>query len=95
MNLKAMVATSRFTFGARQGIFFAGFGVQKNREVFANRQVTQTDQLFRRAAHDHPVVVLHRQAEQGITNRTTHHVNFHGGSLTFPPTLQARCGLKP
>ena len=41
MHRKSAVAARGFALGTRQCIFFAGIRVQKNRKVFADRQVAQ------------------------------------------------------
>ncbi len=81
MERKAVVAGRSFALGTGQGDFFFGDRVQKNREILAHRQKSRVDHLLRRGAHHHPVVVLHRQAQQSIAHRTTDHVNLHGASL--------------
>ena len=85
MNCKAVVARCCLALGAGQRIFFVRFGVQKDGEVLSHRLVAQVNQLLRRGTHHHPVVVLHRQAQQGIPNRATDHVNLHGGSVERAP----------
>ena len=82
MNGKAPVARCRFALGAGQRIFFPGLGVQKHGEVAPHGQVAQRHQLFRRGADDDPVAVFHRQAQQGVPHRSTHHVNLHGLQFT-------------
>ena len=85
-----MVATRRFALGACQRVLFTRLGVQENREILADGQIAQCGQLFGRTSDHNPIMVLHRQAQQGIPNRTTDHVNLHRGSLALPGRLIAQ-----
>jgi hypothetical protein len=58
--------------------------MQEHRKVLADRQVAAGDHLVRRGAHHHPVVVAHRQAQQGIAHRAADTIGLHGGSLAAP-----------
>ena len=74
---EALVAAAGLAFGAGKGHFFAGLWVDEDREVFAHRPVAQRLHLLRRAAHDDPVAVAVRQAQQCVAHRAAHHVALH------------------
>ena len=75
MDGKALVAARGFAFGARQCVFLVRVRVQEHRKILAHRHKAVRHHQLRRGPDDNPVVVLHRQAEQGIAHGTTHHVD--------------------
>ena len=77
MHHKAFVAWRCFAFGARQGIFLARMGVQKNRKVFAYGLIAQRCHLRRRSTHHHPVFVFDGLVQQGVANGTANTENLH------------------
>ena len=81
MHGKAAVALGRLALGAGQRIFLTAGRMQKHRKVFAYRHIALGCQGFGRGADHDPVAVLHRQAQQGIANRTADHVNLHAPSV--------------
>src|SRR5690606_2994736 len=81
MDHEAGVAEAALALGACQGVFLATLRMQEYREVTAHLAVTGSQHRVARAAHYHPVAVLDRQAEQGITHRTAYFVDIHGSSV--------------
>ena len=75
---EAAVARRRLALGARERHFLFRLRVQEDREVLADRRVAGGHHLVGRGAHGHPVVVVHRQPEQGIAHCAADHVGFHG-----------------
>ena len=75
---KAFVAPGGFALGAGEGVFLAAFGVQKHRKVFAHGQKALRAHGLGRAAHHHPVAVIHALAHQGIAHRTADDKHLHG-----------------
>ena len=55
--------------------------VRKHCKVLADLQLALRRQLLGRGAHHDTVVVLYRQAQQGIAHRATDHVDFHARSV--------------
>jgi hypothetical protein len=51
--------------------------VEEDREILADRTIALGQQGFRGGADDHPVPVLHRQAEEFVANGATDTVNLH------------------
>jgi predicted aminopeptidase len=51
--------------------------MQENREFLADLEIALALQLFRSRAHDDPVPLAYRQAEQAIPNRATDQVHLH------------------
>ena len=78
---KAAVALGRLALGTGQRIFLTAGRMQKHRKVLADRYIALRHQRFGRGADHDPVAVLHRQAQQGIANRTADHVNLHAPSV--------------
>ena len=42
------------------------------------RDISAARRFLARAAHDHPIALLHRQAEQGVSNRPADQIHLHG-----------------
>ena len=81
VEFEAVIAACSLAFGACECIFLVRFGVQKHREVFADRFVAELDHLLgSRADHD-IVAVLYRQAQQFIAYGTAYRVDFHRSRL--------------
>ena len=78
LHHKPPVTGPRLALGTGQGIFLAGHGVQKNREIAPHGLVPGVQHGLRAAAHHNPVTVLHRQAHQGIAHCATDQVGLHG-----------------
>ena len=78
LHHKPPVTGPRLALGTGQGIFLAGHGVQKNREIAPYGLVPGVQHGLRAAAHHNPVTVLHRQAHQGIAHCATDQVGLHG-----------------
>ncbi len=74
---EAVIAAPGLALGARQGVLFLGLRMQEYREVLAHRTVAGGDHVFRVGAHHHPVLLLHRQAEQGVAHRAADQVGLH------------------
>ena len=77
-----MITGAGFSFRTRQRIFFVALGMQKHREIAANRFVTETLEIFWCCAHNAPVPLLDGQAKLFVPNRTTDKVNFHAAILS-------------
>ena len=55
--------------------------MQEYRKILADRPVAQCRQFLRPRADDHPVALMHGQAQQFIANRTADEEDLHGGSV--------------
>ena len=91
-HLEAAVAGRDLALEPRQRIFLVRLRVQEHREFLADGPVARALHLLRRRAHDHPVALAHRQAQQAITYRTTHEVDFHARMLTERRSHTAAAG---
>ena len=77
VKLEPVIAARGLALGARERVFLFGFGMQKHREILADRFVAELDHFFRRGA-DHDVIAIgYRQAEQLIAHGTADRVDFH------------------
>jgi hypothetical protein len=56
--------------------------MEKNRKVLADRTKPQLDHLLRAAADDYVILVLDRQTEELVSNRTADSEDFHGTLCT-------------
>src|SRR5580692_5794780 len=56
--------------------------MQKHRKVAAHRGVALGGEVGGGGAHDHPVPLADRAAEQTVTNRTAYQVHLHRPMLT-------------
>ena len=61
-DAESAVARRDLALAPRERIFLLGVGVQEHREVPADLAIMKPQQLLSRAAHDHPIAFLHRQA---------------------------------
>ena len=77
MAAETMIAMTGFTFRTRQCIFFMRLRMQKHRKVFADRLIPCCNHLLWGPADDNVVSVTGYQAQQTVTNRTTHNKGFH------------------
>ena len=71
------IATPALAFGAGQGVFLAGLGMQKNREVGAHRAIALGSEGFGGGTHHDPVDLRYRATEQAIPYGTAHLVDLH------------------
>ena len=57
------VSRCGFSLGSGEGIFFPGFGMKKNREIFTDRFISKFSQLFCSAADNYPVPIFNRKTK--------------------------------
>ena len=74
---KTGVPLAGFALGARQRVLLMRIGVEEHREIFADLLITQCQQLRRRGAHHHPIMIDHRDVEQAVANGTADQINLH------------------
>jgi len=78
---KTGVPVAPLALGARQRVFFLGFGMQEHREILAHLLIALPQQIVRPGANDYPVAFHDRIAQQGIADRAANQVDFHAGSV--------------
>ncbi len=61
----------------RERVLLVRVRMQKYREVAPDLAVPEPQQLLPRAAHHHPIALLHRQPEQGVPNRPADQIHLH------------------
>ena len=64
--------------------------MQEDREILAYRAKAQPDHVFRRRPHHDEIAVLHRQAEQAVTNGAADDEGLHGASGVSVPRRSGR-----
>ena len=84
-------------------MLFARLGMKEHREVAADREIAEGEQLAGIGADDDPVAISDGATEQSITNRTAHEISLHRCVATgrygspmngrFDP-LAAGCGVR-
>ena len=82
VEVESLVAGGGLALGARERVLLVRVGMEKDREVLADRAETQTHHLVRRAADDHEILILDRQAEERVSHRAADAVTLH----PRPPT---------
>jgi len=63
-------------------VFLVGLGMQEHREIPAHGTITQVLELGGCGAHDHPVALLDRSAQQLVPDRAAYEVDLHAHMLT-------------
>ena len=81
-RLEAAIAGTGLAFGARERVFLARLRMQEDGKVLADGLVAQRGQFLGGCAHDDPVALAHRQAEQFVAYRAADEVGFHDQSVT-------------
>ncbi len=76
-HAESAVARRDLALTPRERIFLLGVRVQKHRKVPPDLAISEPQQLLSRAAHDHPIALLYRQAEQGVPNRAADQIHLH------------------
>ena len=74
---EATIARRGLAFGTRQGVLFMRLRVQKDGKILAHRRVSGSHHVLRCGANHHEVTILHRQAEQSVTDRAADQVTLH------------------
>ncbi len=75
--LKTFVAGGHFALGTRQGIFLAGLGVQKYREILAYLAEAPGAHVLRGRAGHYPVAIVYRQSQQFVAQGAADQIDFH------------------
>jgi hypothetical protein len=79
VDREALVAGTGLALGARQRVLLARDGVEKDREVLADRLEPEAHHLLRRRADHDVIAVLHREPEELVADRAADLVDLHGG----------------
>jgi len=77
VELEAVVAGTGLALGARERVFFARRGVEKDGEVAPDRDVAGGAELVGIRADDDPIAIAWRQTEQSVTNGAADEIALH------------------
>jgi hypothetical protein len=75
---ESAIAGAGLALEARERVLFLGFRVQENGKIPPDGNESRPLELGRRRAHDDPIALMDRAAQQTVTNRATHQVHLHG-----------------
>ena len=78
LDAESAIARRGLALAARERVLLVGFGMQKHRKVAPDLAIAEPLELLARAADDDPVALLHRQAEQLVSNRSADQIHLHG-----------------
>ena len=78
MKTETGIALGSFAFGAGEGVFFVGFGMEEHGKIFADRLEALRQHSLCVGTDDHPIAVFNGQTQKIIADGAADEVGFDG-----------------